>query len=384
VGELGVGIALALLVAVAAAILYRHNPGWMYDAKVYRTGATAVLRGRDVYASSTWPGFTYPPFAALFFVPLSLPPLAAAGVLWTAASIVCLEASVWLCLGMLGVTGRPRLASTIAVCALALWLDPISLTLLLGQVNVVVMFAVLLDLSLPDGNRWKGVALGVAAGIKLIPAFFIVYLVLTRRLRAAATALAAFAATVAAGFAGLPGGSARYWGGLFLDSGRVGDPQNVRSQSLRSVLVRWAHAGHGVEPVWVALSVVVVVGALALAVWAHRRGEELLAVCICASATLLISPITWQHHWVWVLPTLLWTATRAWRARSPALWIALAAVALEFYARPYQWGVPIDRLADLHLDLRQLVQSSTYAATAIVFLASIGFALRRDQRSMPL
>jgi alpha-1,2-mannosyltransferase len=136
--------------------------------------------------------------------------------------------------------------------------------------------------------------------------------------------------------------------------------------------------------VWVALSVVVVVGALALAVWAHRRGEELLAVCICASATLLISPITWQHHWVWVLPTLLWTATRAWRSRSRALWIPLAAVALEFYARPYQWGVPVDRLADLHLDLRQLVQSSTYAATAIVFLASIGFALRRDQRSTPL
>jgi alpha-1,2-mannosyltransferase len=330
-----------------------------------------------VYASSIWPAFTYTPFAALLFAPLSLPPLGVAGVLWTAVSIVCLEASVWLCLGLTGIRAGPRIVSTAAVCALAVWLDPISLTLLLGQVNVIVMFAVLMDLSLADGNRWKGIALGAAAGVKLIPAFFVVYLLLTGRLRAAAMALAAFAATIAVGFAGLASDSARYWGGLFLESSRVGDPQNVRSQSLRSVLVRWAHTSQGVEPVWIALSIAVVVAALALAVWAHRKGEELLAVCICATATLLISPITWQHHWVWVLPTLLWLAGRAWRSGSRALWIALAAAALEFYVRPYQWGIPVDRVADLHLDLRQLVQSSTYAATAVVFLGSVGFLLRQ-------
>jgi alpha-1,2-mannosyltransferase len=235
-----------------------------------------------------------------------------------------------------------------------------------------VMFAVLMDLSLPDGNRWKGVALGVVAGIKLIPAFFILYLLLTRRFRAAAVAVAAFAATVVVGFVGLTADSARYWGGLFLQSGRVGDPQNVRSQSLRSLVVRWAHTSQGIEPIWIALSVAVVVAALALAVRAHRRGDELLATCLCASATLLISPITWQHHWVWLLPTLLWLAARAWRARSRVLWIAFAAAAADFYARPYLWGIPVDKVADLHLDLRQLVLSSTYAAAAIAFLAWAG------------
>jgi alpha-1,2-mannosyltransferase len=239
-----------------------------------------------------------------------------------------------------------------------------------------------MDLSLPDGNRWKGVALGAVAGIKLVPAFFILYLLLTRRLRAAAVATAAFSATVALGFVGLTAGSARYWGGLFLQSGRVGDPQNVRSQSLRSVVVRWAHTSQGTDLTWIALCVAVVVVALALAVWAHRTGDELLAICVCASATLLISPITWQHHWVWVLPTLLWLAGRAWRARSRVLWIALAAAAIEFYARPYLWGLPVDRVADLHLDIRQLVLSTTYAATAVAFLAWVGIT-RPTTRRLP-
>jgi alpha-1,2-mannosyltransferase len=380
---LGLGLLLAILAATVAAVIYRHNAGWMYDAKVYRTGGSTALHGRDVYSSSIWPGFTYTPFAALLFVPLSLPPLGWAAILWTAASMLCLEASAWLCLGQLGVTSvRLRLASTALVCVLAVWLDPVSATLLAGQVNVIVMFAVLMDLTLPDGNRWQGVALGVVAGIKLIPAFFILYLLLTRRFRAAAVAIAAFGATVAVGFVGLTADSARYWGGLFLQSGRVGDPQNVRSQSLRSVVVRWAHTSQGIDPIWIALCVAVVVVALAVGVWAHRREDELLAVCVCASATLLISPITWQHHWVWLLPTLVWLAARAWRSRSGVLWVALAAAAADFYARPYLWGIPVDKVADLHLDTRQLVVSSTYAAAAIAFLAWAGIT-RPTTRRLP-
>jgi alpha-1,2-mannosyltransferase len=167
----------------------------------------------------------------------------------------------------------------------------------------------------------------------------------------------------------LPGDAVRYWGGTFLDTSRVGQPQNVRSQSLRSLLVRWAHTTQGIAPAWAVLAVAAVAAALVLAVWAHRRGDELLAVCLCAMATLLVSPITWQHHWVWMVPALIWLARRAWQTRSRLLWAAAAAVVVELLARPYQWGIPVDPVADLHLGTVQLLQSSTYAVTAVLFLA---------------
>lgn len=377
-----IALLVALVAAIVAMLVYQHNPGWMYDAKVYRRGGAAVLHGQDVYSSKLWPAFTYTPFAALAFSALSFLSVNAIGLIWTTVSFACLEAVIWLCLGQVGVRARrTRLAMTAPVCMLAIWLDPISLTLLLGQVNIILMLIVLVDLGLPDGNRWKGIGVGAAAGIKLLPAFFILYLLLTRRLRATALSIAALTATAAVGFAGLGAGSVKYWGGTVFDSSRVGDPQNVRSQSLLSVLVRWTHTSHGVAPAWIALGAVAAVAALYLAVWAHRRGEELLAICLCGTGTLLISPITWQHHWVWVVPMLLWLAGRAWLNRSGVLWGAVAVIAIEFYVRPYQWGVPVDRAADLHLTISQLVLSSTYAVTAIILLAIPALLLWRERRA---
>jgi alpha-1,2-mannosyltransferase len=367
---------LALVAAAVAVLAYQHNTGWMYDARVYRTGGAAALHGLDVYADVP-PAFTYTPFAALLFVPLSFLSLSAIGLVLTAISLLCLEAAVWL---VMPGRGRGKAALWAGTCVLAIWLDPVSLTLLLGQVNLVLLLLVLADLSLPDGSRWKGVGIGLAAGIKLTPALFAVYLALTGRVRAAAVAAGTFAATVAIGFAVLPADAIRYWGGTFLDSSRVGDPQNVRSQSLRSLLVRWAHTTHGVDPVWLALAVAVAAAALALAVRAHRRGDELLAMCVCATAILLVSPITWQHHWVWMVPTLVWLVREAWRTRSALLAGFAAAVALEFLVRPYQWGIPVDRAADLRLSTLQLLQSSTYGVTALLILAVAARRLRPAER----
>ena len=370
----------AFLAAIAALLIFQGNPGWMYDAKVYQEGAQAVLSGHDLYNNLHRAGFTYTPFAALAFVPLAPLSTSVMGVLWTTVSMVCLELSIWLCLGWIGI-GRKRLRVGITAAAFlaAIWLDPVSSTLLLGQVNLVLMLLVLVDCWLPDGNRWKGIGVGVAASIKLLPAFFILYFLVTRRLRAAAMAAATFAATAAVGFVALPKDSIKYWGGTVLDSSRVGDPQNPRSQSLQSLLVRWLHTSQGIRPAWLLLSLAIVIAALTIAVWANGKGDQLLAVCTSAAAMLLISPITWQHHWVWVVPFLLWLAPQAWRSRSRLVWIAAAVALTEFYVRPYQW-IPVDPVADLHLGTWQLALSSTYALSAIVLLAATGGAMWRQRR----
>ena len=334
---------------------------------------TAILDGLDLYAPGGMP-FTYTPFAAFLFTPLAAIGLGIGATVWTAISIFCLEIAVWRSLAWIQVPeGPPRLALTAAICCVAFSLDPVSLTLLLGQINLVLMAGVLVDLSLPDSHRWKGALIGVAAGIKLVPAFFIVYLLVTRRFRAAAVAAAFAAASAAVGLIASPASTVRYWGGLFIASNRVGDPQNVRSQSLQSLFTRWSH-GANVEPALAIAILVVAAVALYFALRAHRGGDELLAVCMCGLATNLMTPITWQHHWVWLVPVLIWLAGRAFRSRSAPLGVLAVVVALEFFARPYQW-VTIDKAKDLHLGTWPLLLSSTYAVTAVVLLVVLAAQL---------
>jgi alpha-1,2-mannosyltransferase len=264
----------------------------------------------------------------------------------------------------------------IAVAGAALLLDPPVKTILLGQVNLVLLLLVVADLSRPDGARGKGLGVGVAAGIKLLPALFAVYLLLTGRVRAALVAAGAFALTVVTGYVFAPVSSLAYWGGLFLQTDRVGFPQNPNSQSLASLVARWLHST-SVEPAWLGVEAATAAAVLSLAVWAHRKGDELLAICVCGIGTLLLSPITWQHHWVWVIPMLVWLGARA-RAGHIGAIVLTALVAIDFFARPYRF-LPIDRAADLRLDLGQLLLGSTYAAAAIAFLVAATVALSRGR-----
>jgi hypothetical protein len=190
----------------------------------------------------------------------------------------------------------------------------------------------------------------------------------------------AFAATVVIGFIVLPKDSLQYWSGTFLQSTRVGDAQNPRSESLLSLLVRWSHGANWVRPVWLALEIVVAIGILALAVWAHRHGDEFLAICITAAGTLYLSPITWRHHWVWILPMLLWMGSKAFSVeRRRWLLIPMALVALDFYLRPYG-SVPVDAQIDLQLSLTQLLLSSTHPVSLLLFLMSAVAILRSSAR----
>ena len=88
------------------------------------------------------------------------------------------------------------------------------------------MALIIWDLCQPDTRAsrwWKGLGVGIAAGIKLVPLIFIPYLLLTRRFRQAGMAAAGFAATVAVGFTLLPADSGKWWlRGLFFNGGRTG------------------------------------------------------------------------------------------------------------------------------------------------------------------
>jgi alpha-1,2-mannosyltransferase len=326
--------AVYLASAAGCCALAARSSAHFADIEVYRMGGAAVLHGGSLYRlrAGALP-FTYPPFAAVVLTVLAVISRGAAVALVTVASVVALPVMLYLALrlpGSGGPAGRLSWTVALAVAAAAIWLDPSTAALGYGQVDIVLAAAVLYDLALPDTSRWKGVAIGLAAGIKLTPAIFAAYLLLTRRYRAAATAAAVSAGTVAAGFAVLPASSAWYWAGEFASPGRISPVQDPENQSLLGVLSRTLHTAD-VMPLWLPLAAAVAVTGLALAAAAGRSGDEAAGFGLCAVTGLLISPISWTHHWVIAIPALLVAGTAvsgAWRAgKTAAARLGAAAIA---------------------------------------------------------
>ncbi len=376
-GNAGLLTAGAVYVGSAAmcCVLAARGQAHFVDMRVYRMGGAAVWHGQDLYSLRyAWLPFTYPPFAAVLFTVVAAVPWSVAVAALTVASVVALPVTLYLALRLPrhGQTDRMRWTLALGVGAAAIWLEPARTTLGYGQVDILLAAAVLYDLTLPDGARRKGVAMGLAAGLKLTPAIFLGYLLITRRLRAAATAAAAFAATVGLGFAVLPGASAWYWAGTFARPSHVSPVDDVENQSLLGALTRTLHTDH-VMALWVLLAVAVAAGGLTLAAAASRHGDEALGFSLCAVTGLLVSPISWTHHWVIAIPALLLAGVAAWRGHrtgNAVVTIAgaagIAVVAIIGWARIAR-DVPASGWLDLPVSA--LADSIAYVVLGLIVLA---------------
>ena len=341
-----------LLAAVLAAYLadlvtHLSYMAAMRDLVVYRDGGLIVRhvspaydphRGQGSSPLYDWTGqngvqFTYPPFAAVIFAVGSVLSWTAMRWAMTLASLAALGLSLWLVFGALGYRDRPavRLGATLGVSALALATEPVQQTLALGQVNLLLMLLVVADLLTagaltPGGFQgrtrwWHGLGIGIAAGVKLTPLIFIPYLLLIRRYRQAATATAVFAATAALGYALLPRDSSTYWAhGLFLKANRIVFLGTRGNQSLRGVLTRLAGSvSEGTVP-WIAAAIVIAIAGLVAAALLYRARQPVPAMLACALTGLLVSPLSWDHHWVWVAPGIALLAHLGATAPSAGAW----------------------------------------------------------------
>ncbi len=314
--------AIGYLAAVAAHPMAATLKG--FDLKVYLGGAHEALHHpADLY---TWSyqghrsiKFTYPPFAALLFAPGNLLPFTGLMALVAVVSVFALTATVWIAFRELGWQGSARLGATLLLSGLLLWSQPVQRALFLGQVEPALMAVVVWDLCQPDRRPWKGAVTGIAAGVKLTPLVFIAYLLVTRRFKQAAVAAGAFVATVVIGFIALPRASANWWiHGAFFQAGRTGFVGDQQNQSLRGTLTRLIGSVNGAYPAWLVLVVVVTVAGLAAAVALHRSGRTFAGLMATALTGLLVSPISWDHHWVWIAPGLAVIADAAVTAGQPA------------------------------------------------------------------
>ncbi len=352
-----------------------HWPLW--DVRVYHWAGVEVARGAALYARSAPYHFTYPPFDGALFGIVGESPAIYLKIAISVASVGSLFALSALSLGAAGLRRRPDLV--IATAALALLTVPVVLTLHLGETDLIVTALVAGDvLRRRDGGRMQGVGVGLAAAIKLTPLIFVVYLWATGRARAAAVAVGTFAVTVVAGFFLLPADSHTFWlGGVFLRSRRVGNATDLTDQSLAGVIARLGGGSGQGHAWWYAAATLAAIAGLAVAVWAHRRGHRLAGAVCCGITGLLVSPISWTHHWIWAVPLLVLLLVAAWRRRS--CWIALATVltAIVFSAAaalPSTWGP---------FGLGSILSADAYVWCGAAFLVATALFLWREESRGP-
>ena len=330
----------ALVWLVSAAYMLRFGSSWHLDLRVYRAAGRSLYHGgspfTEYYTASQLP-FTYTPFALLVLSPLSLGPLGLVESLWWAVSAACLVGA-----------GQLMLRSAFALSARRAWavagllggvatlaLEPVRSNFDYGQINVILMVMVVADLTRVRG-RARGVLVGLAAAIKLTPLLYLAYFAVARQWRALLTGIATFAAATALCWALLPGESDRYWFHEFFDAKRTGPLGAVSNQSWNGMVHRppfdGSHLGTGL---WVALSLATLACGIVLTRWlvAGKRPAE--AVMVLALTEVLVSPVSWTHHWSWLALAPIVAASVARVHRSVA--VALAVLVGLAVAAPYLW-----------------------------------------------
>jgi len=336
-----------LLWLVAAAAMYYvasdlfgHIP-YRIDIDIYQMGGRAWLDNQPLYRGDvlfhTPIGlnlpFTYPPLAAIVFCPFSWLHMPAAGVAITLLTLVLLIVSTVIVLTGLDVWNASAVVpgpawlrrlwfAVIIAAAATTWLEPIASNFAFGQINVVLMTLVIAD-CLPRRTPWpRGMLLGVAIALKLTPAVFLLYFLLRRDTRALLVTAASAVVATLAGFALAWRDSWEYWTDTVRNTDRIGTATLNTNQNIAGALARLG-LGEGERFVLWTLACFAVLG---LTVWAARRvlraGQPVLALICVAMFGLVVSPVSWSHHWVWALPTVLVTAVVAYRLRH----LALAAV----------------------------------------------------------
>ncbi|MFC7547110.1 glycosyltransferase 87 family protein [Plantactinospora sp. GCM10030261] len=325
------------------------RPYNFFDMKIYYGAVAWWANGNDLYAfiaPRTTLGFTYPPFAGLVMLPMAVLPLGGAAWINMVGSLLALTVILTALLRPLADRMGWSLPFTVALAVpLAAALEPARETLGYGQVNLLLfalIFADLIALRWRAGRHpraaaqraggarsvggplrrfffsgaWAGVGIGLATAIKLTPALFIVHLLITRQWRAAATAVGTALGVTIGTFAVAGAESTAYFTSVLWDTGRVGAADMTPNQSLAGVLARLYDSVETPGLLYLAFAVLLLAVGLSRAAGAHADGDELTAFTLVGLTANVISPISWSHHLVFVIPAVIVLADAAIRRRA--------------------------------------------------------------------
>ncbi|GAA1042756.1 glycosyltransferase 87 family protein [Virgisporangium ochraceum] len=305
---------LVVTAAVVAAQVWYGNRHHFLDLRIYVNAMRWWHDGHPLYEFAHDDpiqgrlGFTYPPFAALVLAPLGVIGFRASVFLfWAGSAAAVIVTTFWLVKPIAKKHGTPLWFALLLALPLVSTLEPIRETVNFGQINMLLVLLVLTDLLIiaPRWPKLAGIGIGVAAAIKLTPAIFIVYLLITRRWRAALTATATAAGATLLAAAVAWNDSWHFWTAALWETGRVGHTDRIANQSILGVLARLSDPADPNRLVWLALVAVVTGYGLWRARKAALAGDEVVGLTLTGFVGGLVSPITWPHHLFWFVPALL-------------------------------------------------------------------------------
>jgi alpha-1,2-mannosyltransferase len=376
-------LALALCVVVGFYLRFAaiHD---QVDFGVYRAGGHAVVAGHDLYTLRVPPvglPFTYPPVSAVLFAPLALIPVHVGQVVWMALSLVGLGVFVRLALRRYAIGWAAKNTSVwLVVFLLVARSDPVRVNLNFGQINVLIALLVVADLSGALPRVPRGVMTGVAAALKLTPLFLVAYYVAVRRYRTAVVAATTFVAVTGVAFLPAPGASIDYWfHGYFADARRTGGIAYVSNQSINGVIVRLSGSPDRARVFWLLVASVTATALL----WAVRRLHTdwpWLAESIALAAMLLLSPVSWVHHWILALPFLIACFRLCTRENRSRLLVGLTAALTAALWFGIIWHVPNTHDREYHYNAWQFVVGNS---DVLLLMATMAAALRATRATGP-
>lgn len=408
-----------------------------FDVYVYWYALNNWFSGNSLYDWYALPDykmypFTYPPFGAWVLSPLTWFDYETAARLMIMAIALQTAVIVALVGRSLGWSWgsafaiAPWVAILVQQC-----LEPFTQSVGFAQVNTAMMALVMIDVAAPPSWKGRGVASGLAAAIKLTPAIAVLIFLLRRQWRSAITMVATSLAVTLLSWVISPGESARFFFDAMWDPQRAGDAYYTSNQNLKGFVARalpentwsiaWAItvALALVAAVWLCLriqaaatSVVTphvasddaapgplnaaapATGATASAALAAPAGDAvelavsdavaapvlpenlatLLTAAVIMSLGLLVSPITWSHHWVWGLASVVALIAVALRLKSaPLAAVALVQGAL-FIMAPH-WWFSHGQVNELHWNVVEQLVGSSYTLAAIASGVALAWAL---------
>ncbi len=378
--------------------------------------------------------FTYPPFGAWALSPLTwfdyeiAAPLMIMAIALQTAVIVALVGRSLGCSWGSAFAIAPWAAILVQQC-----LEPFNQSVGFAQVNTAMMALVMIDVAAPDSWKGRGVASGLAAAIKLTPAIAVLIFLLRRQWRSAITMVATSLTVTLLSWIISPSESARFFFDAMWDPQRAGDAYYAGNQNLKGFVARALP-----ENAWSITWAITVALALVAAIWLCLRIQAaatsvvtsrsasddaapgplnaavptapaapatgpaapasdavaapsavatapatpvlpknlatLLTATVIMTLGLLVSPITWSHHWVWGLASVVALIAVALRLKSAPL-AALALVQGALFIMAPHWWFPYGQVNELHWSVVKQLVGSSYTLAAIASGVALAWAL---------
>lgn len=383
------GVSIVAGIGALAFLVMVFLEGPRVDFRVYLTGADALLDGVPLYAdvgirtTKIFLPFTYPPFAAVVLIPFTLVAKPVALTAWLLLSLASLVGiAVMTATRLPALANRTATKSTVQQLAVLVFVlaaisEPISKNFSLGQVNLFIVVALMYDTL--NRTRFTGYLTGIAAGFKVTPGIFILLMLATRRWADAARAIIGLVATLTIGALFGVNQVVEYWTSVLFDVSRVGDPDRLSNASLQGAIYRILGEDSASRLIWLALALIILGGGIAVATFWWNR-SRLLAAGIVGLTSLIISPVSWVHHWVWIVPVAGACVALALRARGHSqrgVLAALVAAALLTAVPPIiQWRYQWTSLLPFSNANNAVIVGGGYATAAVATIALLAVALR--------